>query len=97
MENKKSSPQKRLFEDLRSIEPSTAAVHCAIEVISPVKKAKSGVSYFDGMVTDGQRKVRIVGFDEGTQEKLSAFHTNKEAIKLDNSMSLYQLWTQLKK
>ena len=78
------TPQKRLFEDLSSIEPSTASVHCNIETLSPIKKAKTGTSYFDGVLTDGKRKVRIIGFDEKTQEKLSTFHTKKEVVKLDN-------------
>ena len=67
-----STPQKRLFEDLSSIEPSTAAVHCAIEVISPVKKAKSGVSYFDGMVTDGKRK--FVSSDSMKEHRKNSLH-----------------------
>ncbi len=34
--------------------------HSAIDCLSPVKTAKSGVHYFDGLVTDGSQKLQIV-------------------------------------
>ena len=49
-----------------------------------MKRAKSVISYFDGVVTDGERRVRIIGFDKQTQEKLSQFQMKKEVVKLDN-------------
>ena len=57
--------QKRLYEDLLSIEEpvSTAEVHCVVQSLSDMKKAKSGVEYYDGIATDGNRQLRIVGFD----------------------------------
>lgn len=81
---KKSQAKKRLFTNFDDIEPSMADVHCAIESISPPKKAKSGVEYFDGLVSDGTRRLRIVGFNMKTLQQLSDFHTKNEAVKLDN-------------
>ena len=57
--------RKRLYEDLLSIEEpvSTAEVQCVVQSLSDMKKAKSGVEYYDGIVTDGNRQLCIVGFD----------------------------------
>jgi ssDNA-binding replication factor A large subunit len=88
MDSKKfATPQKRrLFEDLSDIEPCTAGIHCAIETLSPVKKSQKGVSYYHGVVTDGKNRVPIVGFDTGTQQKLSCFHLRNETVHLDNCL-----------
>ena len=60
-----------------------ADVHCAVEILSPVKKAKSGrLSYFDGRVTDGKKKLIFVGFNEGLQTKLSALNEEGQAVEL---------------
>ena len=47
------------------------------------KKAKSGVKYYDGRATDGTTSLRIVGFDEDTQVKLSSFSESKTPVKLN--------------
>jgi hypothetical protein len=80
-----STPKKRTFEDLSEIEPSsTATIHCSIEAVSPLKKGKSGIDYFDGLVTDGSKKVRIYGFDGRKQDELSLLQMKNEAVKLEN-------------
>ena len=49
-----------------------------------MKKAKSGVKYFDGTVTDSSRNLRIVGFDEKLQIKLSTLTENKSPVKVES-------------
>ena len=56
MSEKKSTPRKRLFEEiehLTDLQPMTnASVHGAIVSISPVKKGKSS-EYFEGLLSYG--------------------------------------------
>ena len=47
-----------------------ADVQFVIETLSPVKKSKKGSDYYDGIVSDGTRSVRLVGFDAKTQEAI---------------------------
>ena len=77
---------KRTYESFDDItDLGEADVHCAVEILSPVKKAKSGrLSYFDGRVTDGKKKLRFVGFNEGLQTKLSALNEEGQAVELQN-------------
>ena len=51
--------QKRSFDKLADIEDteSSADAHFAVQHLTPVKKAKSGIQYFDGYVTDGSKQM----------------------------------------
>ena len=53
-------------------------------MLSPVKKARSGVEYYNGQVTDGSSTVRIVGFDATSQTKLFQFAKQRTHIKATN-------------
>ena len=78
--------QKHSFEKLSDIQDTEvdADVHFAIQSLSPMKKVKLGVKYFDGTVTDGSRNLRIVGFDEKLQIKLSTLTENKNPVKVES-------------
>ena len=78
--------QKHSFEKLSDIQDTEvdADVHFAIQSLSPMKKVKSGVKYFDGTVTDGSRNLRIIGFDEKLQIKLSTLTENKNPVKVES-------------
>ena len=70
------------FEEIPGTE-SNADVHCIIQDLSPVKKGKSGTKYFDGQVSDGKKSIRVVGFDEQLQSKLSTFRQRNTPIKIE--------------
>ena len=77
---------KRKIENLKDIseEIDSTEVHFGVEMLSPVKKARSGVEYYNGQVTDGSSTVRLVGFDATSQTKLSEFAKQKIPIKATN-------------
>ncbi len=77
---------KRSFENLSEIDYVVpgAEVHFAVEVLSPIKKGRSGVDYYDAFVTDGTKKMRLVGFDETSQSKLAKLSNAKKSIQLQN-------------
>ncbi|MCH9717743.1 MAG: hypothetical protein K0U52_11765 [Gammaproteobacteria bacterium] len=60
-----------------------ADVHFAVESLSDLKTAKSGVPYFLGQVTDGSAKLKIVGFDEKFQSTLSTLTESKTPVKVE--------------
>ena len=74
------------FLDLSCVEkPSQhAKLHGIVASVSPMKKSKSSCSYFDGQLTDGTHKIRVVGFDDEQQKKLAAAYSKKEPITLSN-------------
>lgn len=76
--------QQKNYESLSEIEDANPNVelHFAIEQFSPLKKAKSGISYFDGYVTDGSKQMRLVGFDK-LQTKLSSYVETKSSLKAE--------------
>lgn len=76
--------EKRSFEKLSEIEDpqSSVDVHVAVQQVTPIKKAKSGVAYFDGYVSDGSKQMRLVGFDEKLQSQLASFVDTKSPAKV---------------
>ena len=77
--------QKRTFDKLSDIDDpqNNADIHVAVQNITPIKKAKSGVDYFDGYVTDGSRRMRLVGFDGNLQTTLSSFADTKSPVMME--------------
>ncbi len=77
--------QKRSFDKLSDIDnpQNSADIHVAVQNITPIKKAKSGVDYFDGYVTDGSRRMRLVGFDGNIQTTLSSFAETKSPVMIE--------------
>ena len=64
---------KRSFENLADIKEDQNGVelHFGIETVSPMKKGRSGIPYYDGQVNDGSRTLRLVGFDEASQLQMT--------------------------
>ena len=61
-----------------------AKVHGVLTSVSPMRKSASGCGYFDGRLSDGEKSLRIVGFDTKVQQKLMDFHSWKEPVALLN-------------
>ena len=58
-----------------------AELHFGVEMLSPMQKSKSGYEYFNGQVSDGTKKLRLVGFDSECQEHLTKFVEKKTPVK----------------
>lgn len=60
-------------------------VHGVVTSVSPMKLSESGKSrYFDGELSDGKIKVRVVGFDSKVREKLFDSHGKREPVVVSN-------------
>ena len=77
--------RKRLYEDIDDFDESVpnASIHAAVMSLSPYKKGKNA-SYFDGTLTDGTRKIRMIGFSSDQQKKLSSYQESQHPIILNN-------------
>ena len=80
--------RKRLYEDIDDFdelnEPvPNASIHAAVMSLSPYKKGENA-SYFDGTLTDGTRKIRMIGFSSDQQKKLSSYQESQHPIILNN-------------
>lgn len=65
-----STMTKRKAEELTVSElgrADSANVHCVIADVSPMKKGKK-VEYFNAKITDGRKKMRVVGFQPGQRK-----------------------------
>ena len=51
--------------------------------VSPMKKGKRA-KYFEAKITDGQKHMRVVGFQPQHQTKLAEYQQNSEAVVLKN-------------
>ena len=77
--------QKRNFEFLQDVKEATnAEVHFGVELLSPLKKSKSGYDYYNAQVNDGTKAIRLVGFDGDSHEKLIEFVDKKTPVKATN-------------
>ena len=72
-------------EEVESLdEPlSTASIHGIISSLSPIKKGCKSC-YFDGSVSDGKSKVRLVGFSPSQRTRMQNLMERKQAVKLDD-------------
>ena len=80
--------RKRLYEDIDDFdelnEPvPNASIHAAVMSLSPYKNGENA-SYFDGTLTDGTRKIRMIGFSSDQQKKLSSYQESQHPIILNN-------------
>ena len=62
---------------------STASIHVVISSLSPIKKGCKS-NYFDGSVSDGKSKVRLVGFSPSQRTRMKNLMEKKQAVKLDD-------------
>ena len=83
-----SQSRKRLFDEFESvsqISPTKCAkVHGIIASVSKFKTSGTGCNYFDGHLTDGEKTVRLVGFDSKVLHKLTDFRERKEPVAILN-------------
>ena len=72
-------------EDMELLEEllSTASVHGVISSLSPVKKGCKS-NFFNGSVSDGKSKVRLVGFSSSQRTRMKSLMDKKQPVKLDD-------------
>ena len=59
-------------------------MHCIVASVSKFKTSETGCNYFDGHLTDGEKTVRLVGFDSKVLQKLTDFRERKEPVAILN-------------
>ena len=60
---------------------SSANIHGMVTSLSPIKKGRTR-NYFDGTISDGTSKLRLVGFNSKQRSLMSEFMEKKEAVAL---------------
>ena len=50
--------------------------------VSPMKKGKTGTSFFDGRISDGVSSMRFVGFDSKVRHRLVEYEGKDTAVTL---------------
>ena len=85
-------------------EAENATIHGVLKELSPIKKSRSlGCNYYNGVLTDGEKEMRLVGFDCDSHAKLSGCCSSKEAVVIkkcqikkarqSNDLELFSLYT----
>ncbi len=80
--------QKRTFKEVDTLDSnstpiSSANIHGVVTSLSPVKKGKTTV-YFDGTVSDGASKIRLVGFSSKQRKVMEDFMSKRQPVKLSD-------------
>ncbi len=61
-----------------------ANVHGVIANVSPIKKGTGTSSYFEANLTDGEKKLRVVGFSTAHRKRLSSFEDTMTPVSVQN-------------
>ena len=80
--------RKRLFEEIEELDKiqnptSNVTIHGIVTSLSPIKKGRSS-NYFDGSLSDGSAKIRLIGFNSSQQKTMKQLMENKEAVQLQD-------------
>ncbi len=78
--------RKRPIDSLSDIkdEESEVELDFAVEGLSSIKKGQSGNEYYDGIATDESEKLRFVGFDPTSRQKIAEIVQKKKPIRATN-------------
>ena len=71
------------FEGVGLVEDEAVnvTVHGILKELSPIKKSRNSTcNYYNGVLTDGEKEMRLVGFDCDNHAKLSGCCSSKEAV-----------------
>lgn len=81
-----SKSKKRNFDQLNDIcEPThNAVLHGALTSVSPIKKGRMNIYFFDATLADKTSSVRVVGFSPQHQLQLQDLHKAKSPVELVN-------------
>ena len=73
------------FEGVGMVEDEavSATIHGVLKDLSPIKKSRrSTCNYYNGVLTDGEKEMQLVGFDCDSHAKLSGCCSSKEAVMI---------------
>ena len=81
-------PLPKEYEDISSISgPETKAkVHGIVTSLSPIKPSAKR-PFFEGFLTDGNNKIRFVGFSSNKEKVIEKFSEQKDPVLLANCSS----------
>ena len=60
-------------------EAGRAKVHGVVKALSPMKQGRKW-NYFEGELSDGQKEVRLYGYDKSVRAQLESFLTSGESV-----------------
>lgn len=93
------------FQELDSLKKADKplpnfSLHAAIKSISHVKKGRNSI-FFDGVIADGNTKMRLVGFNSDQQKKMNYFFhakipANIQSCEIKQSRQGFQMEVMLK-
>jgi len=82
---------KRSFKEVDNFDVvekgmASASVHGVLTSASPVRKGINlrKQNYFEGKLSDGSSKLRLIGFDSKQQKIMSEMLPKKQAIEIEN-------------
>ena len=78
--------KKKLFDEVDKLDDLSnpicnATLHGVVASVSPLQKRRT-CNYFEGFITDGSSKVRVVGFNPGQQKTIKQFMDTKQTLQL---------------
>ena len=81
----KRSLSSKEFERINKIDKESNNVQVCgiIQSLSPLKKSRSNVDYFEGELADNTGKIRLFGFDRPLHEQLQSFQSSKQAVAVN--------------
>lgn len=76
--------RKLEFDDYSNMtdEAESANIHGIVTKLSPVKKSKNDIYYYDGQICDGKQSLRFVGFDSSQREIFQGHLKKKNSIEI---------------
>ena len=81
----KRSLSAKEFEGINKIDKVSNNVQVCgiIQSLSPLKKSRSNVNYFEGELADNSGKIRLFGFDAPLHEQLQSFQDSKQPVAVN--------------
>ena len=62
---------------------TSATIHGMVTSLSLMKKGRNA-NYFEGTVSDGTVKLRLIGFNSGQHKVMNDYLSNKQAVTLED-------------
>ena len=78
--------KRRRFESVCDVAESAPAadIQGVVKNILTMKVSQNGNKYYNGILTDGKKTIRFVGFDDNLQTKIHDYFKSKKAVCFNN-------------
>ena len=85
MSQKRAREEYEGVSEIEKPSPNANIKRASVSDLSPMKKARSGIEYFDGILSDGRRNMRLYGFDSAVRRKLEdRWNSSTGSVTLNN-------------